>query len=948
MVDLVVVGGGEDPGILGVLAACGVTYEVARSSPELFAGLDVWCPAAVMIVLDPAGHHLAQLPEITARLPIDVRLIVVGDPRASARATTGRPPGCIVFAELDEPTLDGVLAHRPPPPLEVMLEELLGATVLGGALPTALQAMTARVARGFDADDCVLVLAEDTTCYSARELSDDALRDLVPLADTVVQLGTTLIARSLPGRPYRAFLGVPVAHDDGPPLGMLVLCRERPVPFERATHAHLRTLVRRISADLSWRLVQERLLADRDRLGNASRVDPVLGVANRQALNEELAQRVAVSERAGEPFSVAILDVDGLRLINERYGYPTGDAVLAHVAHVARDTVSPRDVVARYAGDAVAVVMPGVAADTATAVLTRILSAIDATPVMHERAAVHLTVSAGIAELQYEGDTGEGALGRAMAARRRARLHGNVIAVADAAIEAEAAAPIDFAIGTTLGGVYQLRHEISRGAFGVVYRAEDLALGRQVALKLLRSDLARDTAFVERFRAEAATLAHIRNPNLVQVYAFGVDGEDVFFAMELVEGQGLDERIAAAQRHRRHLLLPEVIGFVEQVGEALEAVHRAGVLHRDVKPENVLIDRINRRCVLVDVGIAVKRGSEKNPAGTPGFTAPEVFGPDGETPATDVYSLGALAYLLLTLQAPFGDASPLEILYRQSQRPQPPSAVRRDLPRAVDEVLLSALDPDPRRRPQSARTLARTLAAALAPSIATASSRSRRAQPRMTLEPPPLEKRVTIRNQSLRGAPELVPRTRGLLFRSAYEVLGARQGSAWVAALSRRTPALEPALATNSSALAWHPTSWFLDVLESLGADARNGPALATQLGRTAVAASFDRFYGADPSTLSPARVLLDADMYWHCYHSWGAVAVTAGAGQADVVLTADITSSLLCASTAGLLAGMITRAGGLDVDVAHRSCVAAGGDRCVFHLTWQGEAATPRGARGG
>ena len=118
-----------------------------------------------------------------------------------------------MFADLDEPTLEGVLAYRPQPSLEVMLEELLGATVLGGALPTTLQALTARVARGFDADDCVLVLAEDTTCYSACELSDDALRDLVPLADTVVQLGTTLIARSLPGRPYRAFLGVPVAHE---------------------------------------------------------------------------------------------------------------------------------------------------------------------------------------------------------------------------------------------------------------------------------------------------------------------------------------------------------------------------------------------------------------------------------------------------------------------------------------------------------------------------------------------------------------------------------------------------------------------------------------------------------------------------------------------------------------------------------------------------------------
>src|SRR4029079_18477804 len=134
---------------------------------------------------------------------------------------------------------------------------------------------------------------------------------------------------------------------------------------------------------------------------------------------------------------------------------------------------------------------------------------------------------------------------------------------------------------------------------------------------------------------------------------FGADDANVYFAMELVEGQVVAERIESAQRRGRHLPLTEVTSVIDQIGDAVQAVHQAGVLHRDVKPENVLIDRIHRRYVLVDVGIAVRRGSEKNPAGTPGFTAPEVFGDAGESPATDVYSLGALAYLLLTLQAPF-------------------------------------------------------------------------------------------------------------------------------------------------------------------------------------------------------------------------------------------------------------------------------------------------------
>jgi GGDEF domain-containing protein len=152
---------------------------------------------------------------------------------------------------------------------------------------------------------------------------------------------------------------------------------------------------------------------------------------------------------------------------------------------VARLKTRAQDFVARYAGDSIAIVMPGASADEATTMLTSILSAIDATPVLHEDEPINLTVSAGIAEVRYD-DTGEAALGRAMAARDRARLHGEVIALADATV-ADAPAQPDFAIGTTLGGVYQIRHEISRGAFGVVYRAEDRA-GRQVALKLLRPD----------------------------------------------------------------------------------------------------------------------------------------------------------------------------------------------------------------------------------------------------------------------------------------------------------------------------------------------------------------------------------------------------------------------------------------------------------------------------
>ena len=929
---VIVVHGGTAPDadLVHALHACGAEVSSATSVLDVVAHVNARATDAVLVELDDAhGPLLAALAE---QLPASIRLIAIGDPRSIALAPDAASPDCFLLAYPDEDTVRDLLAAGPQVTADALLRELVSLSVFGPDLSTTLKDLASRLARAFAADDCVVVLPEAATAFTARETSDEVVADLATLCETVGQFATTVIASPRPDRPYRTFLGLSLAHRSGPPIAQLLLCRTSPVPFGRTALAHLRTLASRLSADLSWRLVHERLLAERDKLQELSRIDPVLGVANRTALQEEMPRRVSASERRREAFSVAVIDVDGLRLINERNGYPAGDAVLAHVAQVARVVVRGQDIVARYSGDSVAIVLPGASTDQATTVLTRILSEIDATPVMHEDTPVNLTVSAGIAALSYDGDTGEAALARAMAARQHARLHGEVIAVADESVVDVPVQPDFELIGTTLGGVYQIRHEINRGAFGVVYRAEDLALSRQVALKLLRPDLARDTDFVERFRTEAATLARIRNPNLVQVFAFGIDGSNVYFAMELVEGQSLDKRIFSAQKRRRHIPIPEVLQIIDQVAGALEAVHRTGMLHRDVKPENVLIDRINRRCVLVDVGIAVRRG-EKHAAGTPGFTAPEVFGEISEAPATDVYSLGALAYMLLTLEAPFGDAEPAKLLQLQStQRPRPLTQLRRDLPPALDEVLLRTLDPDPAQRPQSARQLARALSDVLAqPEI-----RPRQTMERQAVVPPPEPRRMVTNPPPRRS--DLLPAssTRGVLFRSAYEVLGARRGTAWVADLTRKLPELAAAIAPQSSSVTWHPTSGFLAIMQALAADERDGHAIAMQLGRRAIDVSFGQFYGADPSAMKPAEVLRSADLFWRCYHSWGAATVLAHDTDAVVTLTDGISNPLLCASTAGLLAGVVAHAGGQAVAVEHHTCVAKRGNRCAFHLSWK------------
>src|SRR5262249_23073135 len=158
-------------------------------------------------------------------------------------------------------------------------------------------------------------------------------------------------------------------------------------------------------------------------------------------------------------------------------------------------------------------------------------------------------------------------------------------------------------VGTIVGGTYRVVHELSRGAMGVVYRGEDLGLGRQVAIKVLRSDLGSDRDLVDRFRAEAGILASLHHKNLVQVYALGEHAGAVYFVMELVEGQPLSEVLRATLERREWFPTEAVAQIAFEIGDALDAMHALGLIHRDVKPANILLDRERDRAVLVDVGV---------------------------------------------------------------------------------------------------------------------------------------------------------------------------------------------------------------------------------------------------------------------------------------------------------------------------------------------------------
>src|SRR5262249_53980042 len=303
----------------------------------------------------------------------------------------------------------------------------------------------------------------------------------------------------------------------------------------------------------------------------------------------------------------------------------------------------PGDLLGRVEGDELAVVLPGADAQSGHDLCEGILHAVAATPFAVQEEAVDLRIRIGA--VIVDPDTpAAAALERARQCLRQARAAGASLhtlhrgpppmrhtSTLDLVPASQVLAP-----GTTLGGMYRILHEIAQGAMGVVYRAEDMGLSRPVAVKVLRPELARDAALVERFRGEAAMLASVRHENLVAVYTLGTQADLVYFVMELVEGEALQQLLHRVDDAGEAVALGLVERAVLQVAGALEILHKAGAVHRDVKPANILLDRARDRVVLVDVGVA--RGEEGDEAsGTPGFGAPETFLRGNEGPGTDVY-----------------------------------------------------------------------------------------------------------------------------------------------------------------------------------------------------------------------------------------------------------------------------------------------------------------------
>lgn len=265
-------------------------------------------------------------------------------------------------------------------------------------------------------------------------------------------------------------------------------------------------------------------------------------------------------------------------------------------------------------------------------------------------------------------------------------------------------------------GDFELVREIGRGAVGAVWEARQRSLDRSVAIKFLSDAPRGDVTWTQRFEAEAAQVARLSHPAILPVHALGHDGDTMWFAMELVRGRDLQEVL----RDEGRIAPPRAAEIARDVARALDHAHDAGLVHRDVKPANIMV-RDDGRVALTDFGLSKKLGSGALTTtgmlvGTPYYMSPEqVAGErEGVGPPSDIYGLGVTLYEMLTGQAPLKADNALALIRKiTDETPAAPTEVVPDLPPALSALTMACLAKDPANRPASASALAASLEAFL-------------------------------------------------------------------------------------------------------------------------------------------------------------------------------------------------------------------------------------------
>jgi serine/threonine protein kinase len=271
-------------------------------------------------------------------------------------------------------------------------------------------------------------------------------------------------------------------------------------------------------------------------------------------------------------------------------------------------------------------------------------------------------------------------------------------------------------LGLVIAERYAIQRRIGRGGMGAVYLARQHPLGRDVALKLIRADLVGDAEVVARFEREARAIARLSDPHIVVVYDFGQSNGSLYLAMELLNGVPLGEQL----RQRGTLSLVDALQITRDICVALEIAHGNGVIHRDLKPDNIMLVTADGRSTfakVLDFGIAKIAGgvdgaqtAARVVLGTPGYVAPDVImGGMGEDPRADLYAVGVMLFEMLAGSAPFSATSPSALLVAQASSEAPLLSSRVAVPSAVSDLVARLTARRPELRPSSAREVIDTI-----------------------------------------------------------------------------------------------------------------------------------------------------------------------------------------------------------------------------------------------
>jgi len=461
------------------------------------------------------------------------------------------------------------------------------------------------------------------------------------------------------------------------------------------------------------------------------------------------------------------------------------------------------------------------------------------------------------------------------------------------------------AIGDVLDK-YVITARLGEGGMSEVLLARDRVLGQLVAIKVMRQAGASDDVLL----GEARALTRVRHPNVVQVHGWGrTEAAELYLVLEYVQGQTLHDRLEAANAGMARLDADAAIKIVREIGGALATMHAHGIVHGDIKPDNILLDRTLDRAVLIDFGLAL--GGDQR-GGTPGYSAPEQFSretPLHATAALDVYALGAVAYSIVTGVPPFVRGQPLVTVAQQRRGAvTPPSQVREGLSSAVDATLLRALAVDPTRRHESMLAFVDSFADALSGGGV----------------PAPVGQRSV----------DAAPSSRGITFRLVREevtrLAGAHVEEQTLAALTDEDRAifLEAAARTG-----WYPAGPLVAYLHAYGAgDLQKIEDLADAV----TVGVLPRVLRTAPVARTPTALLHIAPTLLGRFHDWTKLTAVR-TGSQDATLTLRLPpgyAPTMCTWVAGCLRALL-RMGSSGATVSQEWCMSHHADACELRVRW-------------